>query len=208
MCLYYLIYLRYIYGFCPSLWSIQIDKNKICCLPNKNFTLLAESASVSTREPWEECSDIRTCQGNGRKKRLHTIATCIGLGSPSGIWCLPHTRHNKNREFQPECGGTVCEAGTRWDGRTRVVCCCRWSCGWPLFSDGQHLEGFWDTSIVILETWIVKYNILNCRIYKLLDCRRCSGLHCKSVHMMCLSLYFMMCGSECLLHTSCRIFVL
>ena len=133
----------------------------------------------------------RACERNGSKKRMHTITTSIGLGSPSGKRCLPHTWHNKNRELQPEHGGTVCEVDTRWDGRTRVVCCCRWSLGWPLSSNGQHLEGLWDPAFVFLEIWVANLvsstlSPSHCRISKLSDCRRCSGALCKSVHMMCL----------------------
>nr|P49249.1 RecName: Full=IN2-2 protein [Zea mays]CAA41448.1 In2-2 [Zea mays] len=49
---------------------------------------------------------------DGSTERMHAITARVGLGSPPRKRRLPHTWHNKNRQLQPERGGTVCEAYT------------------------------------------------------------------------------------------------
>ena len=137
---------------------IQCSKYNMLPLHNDNFTLLQYLPRFQPENLDKNAQIFERVNAMAARKGCTPSQLALAWVHHQGNDVnLPYSRHNKNREFQPKCGGTFCEADSIRDGQTRVICCRRWSLGWPVSWDGTHMEGFRDTAIVVLEVRVAQY---------------------------------------------------
>lgn len=116
-----------------------------------------EYTKVQAWKFWAQQANIRATE-NSIKKKMHHITTCIGLGSSQRRWHMPHTWYHQDWEPQWKYWSRICKTNSRWDSRAGVLCLCWYGQRRKACVHVGNLDKFWDSTIVLLESWIIMFD--------------------------------------------------